>query len=59
MKKAIEEVHRVLKTGGRFVLVIGNNIVRGLKVMNHEILSDIATQGGLFQREMVLVDQIK
>lgn len=40
-------------------MVIGNNIVRGLKVMNHEILSDIATQGGLFQREMVLVDQIK
>ena len=59
MQKAIEEVYRVLKTDGRFILVIGNNVVKGIKVKNHEILSDIATHKGLFKREMVLVDQIK
>lgn len=59
MQKAIEEVYRVLKKGGRFVLVIGNNLIKGKKVMNHEILTDIAIQRGLFQKEIVFVDQIK
>jgi len=59
MQRAVEEVHRVLKAGGRFILVIGDNLVKGIKVKNHEILSDIATQRGLFHKEIVLVDQIK
>jgi len=59
MQRTIEEIYRVLKRNGRFILVVGNNLVKGIKVRNHEILSDIATQGGLFRKEIVLVDQIK
>jgi len=59
MQNVIEEVYRVLKPNGRFVLVIGNNLVKGIEVKNHNILSDMVSRNGLFKREMVLVDQIK
>lgn len=59
MQKVIKEVYRVLKPNGRFVLVVGNNLVRGIEVKNHSILSEIACQNGLFKKEMVLVDEIK
>ena len=59
MNKVIEQVYRVLKDEGRFVLVIGNNTVRDVKVNNHRILSDIAASGGRFETEMILVDEIR
>jgi len=59
MQKVIKEIYRVLKPNGRFVLVIGNNLVKGIEVKNHNILSDMASHDGLFKKEMVLVDEIK
>lgn len=59
MQKVIEEIHRVLKPEGRLILVIGNNVIRGIDVRNHAILSDIASHNGLFKKEIMLVDQIK
>jgi DNA modification methylase len=59
METVFREVHRVLRPGGRFVVVIGDNSVRGVKVENHRILRDIACQDGLFREETVLVDEIR
>jgi DNA modification methylase len=59
MRKVIEQVHRVLKDEGRFVLVIGNNTIRGSKVNNQKILSEIAASEGKFEVEMILVDEIR
>ena len=59
MKEAVNEIHRVLKPRGIFVLVIGNNRIRGLEVENYKILSDIATYDGKFIIETILVDEIR
>lgn len=59
MYLAMGEVHRVLKKGGRFVLVIGDNTICGIKVKNHKILTDIAVQKIGFGLELVLVDKIR
>ena len=59
MRQIIGEIHRVLKDGGRFIIVVGNNTIRGIEVENYKILSDIATQNGNFEVEMVLVDKIR
>lgn len=59
MRQVIRETHRVLKKGGRFVLVVGDNTICGLKVESHRILADIATQDSGFEVETVLVDKIR
>jgi hypothetical protein len=61
MRQVMREVHRVLKKGGRFILVIGDNTVRGTKVENHKILVDMAIedQDGGFEVETILVDRIR
>lgn len=59
MREVIREIRRVLKKGGRFVLVIGDNTICGLKVESHRILTDIATQDSGFEVETVLVDKIR
>ena len=45
----------------RFILVIGDNTVRGTKVENHKILVDMAIedQDGGFEVETILVDRIR
>lgn len=58
MRLAISEIHRVLKKEGRFVLVIGDNTICGIKVKNHKILADIAQQIG-FRLEFILIDKIR
>ncbi len=59
MRQVIRETHRVLKKGGRFVLVIGDNTICGLNVESHRILADIAVQDVGFEIETMLVDKIR
>lgn len=59
MRQVMRETYRVLRTGGRFVLVIGDNTICGIKVRSHQILVDIATQDSGFEVETVLVDKIR
>lgn len=59
MRQVIRETHRVLKKSGRFVLVVGDNTICGLKVESHQILTDIAVQNSGFEAETVLVDKIR
>lgn len=53
------EVYRVLKPGGYFVLVIGDNTVCGKVVENHNILAEIAQDDIGFSLEAILVDSIR
>ncbi|MBA7504310.1 hypothetical protein ES706_02944 [subsurface metagenome] len=59
MRQVIRETHRVLKEGGRFVLVVGDNTICGLTVESHRILADIAVQDSGFEVETMLVDKIR
>jgi SAM-dependent methyltransferase len=48
---ALEEMGRVLKSGGRAVLILGyESKVLGVPFYNAEIVSSIATQSGLFEK---------
>jgi len=58
MRQVMREIHRVLKKRGRFILVVGDNTISGLKVNNHAILTDIAKAVG-FEVETILVDKIR
>jgi DNA modification methylase len=58
MKSALREIYRVLKTGGRMILVIGNNVVCGKEFMSSEYLS-IACQELGMSVELKLIDSIK
>jgi hypothetical protein len=57
MKADFEEMLRVLVPGGRYVVVIGNNTIRGHLIPNHEFFVDIATDVG-FQLENHFVSEI-
>jgi len=59
MRQVMKETYRVLKTDGRFVLVVGDNTVCGTKVRSHQILANIATQDLGFEVETMLVDKIR
>lgn len=59
MRQIIGEIHRVLKKGGRFILVVGDNTICGEQVNNHQILTDIATQELGFELEVAFVDSIR
>lgn len=58
MRDAITEVARVLKAGGHFVLVIGNNEVCGINFKSSEYLAEICHNAGL-KIKLRLVDEIK
>ena len=59
MKRALGEIHRVLKPGGYFILLIGNNEVEGIKVPSHRILTEIAIGLGFSLAYYPLVNEIK
>ena len=46
MQANLEEVHRVLKPGKRYVLVVGNNLVRGIQFETWKYLKEIAPKVG-------------
>lgn len=58
MSKVFQEIFRILKKGKYFVLIIGNNTIKGINVPNQEILAEIAIDKG-FTIENVFVDYIK
>jgi tRNA G10 N-methylase Trm11 len=58
MEEAIGELHKVMRPGGKFVLVIGNNEVCGEEFMSSEYLRDIARSVG-FTLQLELIDEIK
>jgi ubiquinone/menaquinone biosynthesis C-methylase UbiE len=43
MKEQLRETYRVLRPGGYYCVVIGNNVIRGNIVNSHKILTEIAT----------------
>ena len=59
MREVIITVHRLLKPGGYFVLVVGDNTVTERAVRNHDILAEIAQEEGRFAVESILVDSIR
>jgi len=58
MEEAICELYKVVRPGGKFVLVIGNNEVCGEDFMSSVYLREIALSVG-FALELELIDEIK
>ncbi len=58
MKAAIDESIRVLKEGGYFIMIIGNNMVCGLEFNTQEYLTEYMINKGL-QLQFKLIDDIK
>ncbi len=46
MQENLREIYRLLRQGGRYVLVIGNSTIRGAEVQSWQVLCDIATAMG-------------
>ncbi len=46
IKKNLEEIYRVLKDGKRYVIVIGNNKIKGYLIQNNELIKEIAKDVG-------------
>ena len=44
MEQQLSEILRVLKPGGRYCITIGNNIIRGIPINSHDILTEIAKE---------------
>lgn len=51
MKHQLHETMRILKPGSRYCVAIGNNLIRGVQVKSHEILSEIAVSSVGFELE--------
>jgi len=58
MEAVFSEVHTVVRSGGKLVLVIGNNEVCGQEFMSSEYLREMIERTG-FQLELALIDEIK
>ncbi len=59
MAVAMKQIYDALNSGGRFILVVGNNLVCGKRVQNHHVLANIATQQIGFELEFIARDEIK
>nr|MDO8081717.1 DNA methyltransferase [Candidatus Freyarchaeota archaeon] len=57
MRKVIKELYRVLKTGKKGVIVIGNNTVCGKKIVTNKYISELCLEAG-FQIEDIWYDTI-
>jgi len=58
MESVFDEVHKVVRPGGKLILVIGNNEVCGQEFMSSDYLCEMIERTG-FRRELVLIDEIK
>lgn len=48
MEQNFREVRRVLKPGGRYVVVVGDNVIRGQEVPTHEYLMAVGERVGFY-----------
>ncbi len=48
MQKNLHEVYRVLKKGGRYVIVVGNNIIRGELFESWKYIKEMSIKIGFF-----------
>lgn len=46
MKQNILEIHRILKPGGHYVIVVGDSVIRGVHIPTNQYLSEIAIDAG-------------
>lgn len=46
MRTNMREVWRVLRSGGRYVVVVGNNVIRRRPVMTHQFVAELADETG-------------
>lgn len=46
MELNFREVHRVVRPGGRYVVVVGNNLIRGREVQTYAFLMEVARRTG-------------
>lgn len=58
MEVQLEETMRVLKPGGHYCIAIGNNLIRGVLVKSHEILTEIATERTGFRLDRVFFSKL-
>jgi hypothetical protein len=58
MEEVILELQKVIRPGGRFVLIIGNNEVCGKQFLSSEYLRELIERAG-FRVELALIDEIK
>lgn len=58
MSIVFEKLYTLLKPGGFFVLIIGNNVISGYEFKTNEFLLDLAEKTG-FTTKLVLIDDIK
>jgi DNA modification methylase len=58
MKKQLSETLRVLKSGGRYCIAIGNNVVRGYPINSHDFLAQIATEQVGFSLEKMFFSRL-
>jgi DNA modification methylase len=42
MTAQLKETYRIIRPGGHYCIVIGNNVMRGIRVKSHDILAEIA-----------------
>ena len=57
MRRNLEQVRRVLRPGGRYVVVVGNNIIRQRLVPTHQFLAEIAEAVG-FELETYFCSEV-
>ena len=57
MRRNLEQVQRVLRPGGRYVVVVGNNIIRKRLVPTHQFLAEIAEAVG-FELETYFCSEV-
>jgi DNA modification methylase len=58
MQAQLTETMRVLKPGGHYCIAIGNNLIRGVLVKSHEILTEIATKRTGFLLDRVFFSKL-
>ncbi len=57
MKENFREIFRLLVPGGRYCVVVGNNVIRGHRIKTHEFFTEIASDIG-FEVENYFVSEI-
>lgn len=58
MEAQLRETYRVLKPGGHYCVAIGNNLIRGVRVKSHEVLTEIAEERVGFEIDRVFFSKL-